>query len=245
LKIKKILFGTLVFLNVENIKALDFNQWKHILNNKIEVGIDFLVFQSLKFQDSLIAENHTYDFQHSATGLPSPYISIKSRAYSIPKDFGVYINSTAKFLNFSNQRPFVSTGGVFDKEVDIGSSLNLISFESAPSIFYSYKNLTFELFGGVGFGFIFGDRREFKYIAELETNILTDNINLANSDGNLAYIGNSKSAPFGGLLLSYGIKLKYKIWKDINIHLSYNSPLIIGSEYILGSMFLAGFGYSW
>ncbi len=242
-KLSKYLYILLSMFFTENLFAEKNYSFGSLLNHKIELGIDYPIFQSIKFQNSIVADNHTHDFQHTATAeVPSPYISMKSRAFDISNNWGVYINSTARFINFSTQRPFVTSGGIYNDEVDIDTSSSLVTIDMSPSIFYANKNFIFEIFGGVGGGASFGDRKEFKYVAESDADKV-DNSVISNIEGKSAYIGESEKISLNGLLLSYGIRFKYKI-SQANLHIAYISPVIIGKEFLIGNFILIGLGYT-
>lgn len=220
------------------------------IGKKIEVGADFSLFSSLKFQDDFIAKKYSRDFQESMASMPSIYLSLKSKAYLTPFDIGFYFNSTLRYSNFSKQRPMFSDGHVYNREVDIGTSINHLSIDITPSIFYFFNikksKLVFELFSGLGASIYSGNRKEFLYPTADEYNSTDDkSIFQVSDNGEIVYIGKSEDLGFGyGLNIVYGAKIKL-IYKDFNLHFIYRTPFVITTdEYLNINQILIGLGYT-
>lgn len=220
------------------------------VGDSIEFGVDLPIFSSLKFQDDFIADKYNRDFQESIASIPSIYLSLKSKSYLTPIDIGIYFNSTFRYSNFSKQRPMFNNGYVYDKEVDIETSINYLSLNITPSIFYfiniGTSKLVFELFSGVGVSTYLGNYKEFLYPTADEYNSTVDKtIFQVSSGGEVTYIGEDEDLGFGyGVNFMYGAKAKF-IYQNFNIHFIYQAPFVITTgEYLNINQILVGVGYT-
>ena len=256
-----ILILTLLFNNLHSKSFLDtFLSTFDSAGERIEFGLDYLPHQSMKFQEEVIAETHKIDFQNSFSMIPSPYISFKSKGYSIAKYFGLYLNSTLRYSLFDKQRAVLTDGSVSNIEIDLGTSVHNISFDITPSLFYYFdfgersgkNSLVLETFSGLGISLYFGGKKEFIYptgdefLQEQNRTGLDVPPNFYISpNGTIAYIGESEDIGFGfGVNIVYGIRFKY-IYENYNIHLVYQSPFVVGIDnYLNIKQILIGVGYS-
>jgi hypothetical protein len=216
-----------------------------------EVGIDYSSDQNLKTGGSA---EPIHDFKNSGI---SPYLSIKSDAFSIGEShFGTYLNSTLRYNSFNRQRGLFSNGLVYDKEDDLGTSINTISFSSTPSLFYyidlnAAGKVVSEVFTGAGTTIYWGDASLFQYPTQEEYNNLSDNnqsdIFTTLSDGRVAYIEPPVDLGFVlGLNFIYGLKLKY-IYENWNIHFLYEVTTVFalsGGDNLDIEFLSWGVGYS-
>lgn len=221
---------------------------------KIEIGVDFPYYQSFRFQNEFVSDIHTIDFQNGLSFFPSPYLSFKSQAYSIFNFAGLYLNSNLQYSNFNKQVAVFKNGSIYDCEVDLGTSINLITFDLNPSLFFYYdfgkksgeNSLVLEFFSGVGLSLYMGNKKDFIYPTKEEFYSEKNATNFQiSSDGVVVYLGDVVDLGFGfGLNLNYGLKVKY-IYNNYNVHLTYQSPLTISIEdYINSQRILFGIGYS-
>ncbi len=244
-----LLFTLLRADEVESFSDMTSSALKSI-GEKIEIGVDYQFFSSLKVQDKLLADSSYRDFQESNSPMPSIYISLKSKSYLTPIDVGFYFNSTLRYFNIAKQRPLFSDGAVYDKEADIETSIHYISFDVTPSLFYfvdfGSSKLVLELFGGTGISTYFGKYREYLSPTYKEFNSTEDKSIFQVSDsGEIYYIGDVEDVGMNfGIDLLYGVKLKY-IYKDFNIHLLYQSPIVWTTDkYLNITQISIGVGYS-
>jgi len=229
-------------------------------NYKYEVGVDYPFSQTLKFQDELISSSHRIDFHNeTSSAIPSLYFSMKSKAFSIYDFTGLYLNSTFRYSFFDKQRGLFTDGTVVNDEVDLKTSVHILSLNLMPSVFLYYnfgeisgKNtVVFEMFAGVGTTFYFGKVQELFYptLEEFQneqngSNEMPSNFQI-NEQGLIAYIGETEDLGFGfGINLNYGVKLKY-IYQDFNFHIIYRVPTVLTTgEYLNLKQILIGLGYS-
>jgi len=166
------------------------------------------------------------------------------------------LKKTGSFFDF----PFALMIALFNyDEVDLKTSVHILSFNLMPSVFFYYnfgeisgKNtIVFEMFAGVGTTFYFGQVKEFFYptLEEFQneqngSNEIPPQFQI-NEQGLIAYIGEAEDLGFGiGVNLNYGIKLKY-IYQNYNFHIIYRIPTVVTSdEYLNIQQILIGFGYS-
>ena len=229
-------------------------------NYKYEVGVDYPFSQTLKFQDGLFSTAHRIDFHNETSStIPSLYFSMKSKAFSIYDFTGLYLNSTFRYSFFDKQRGLFTDGTVVNDEVDLKTSVHILSLNLMPSVFLYYnfgeisgKNtVVFEMFAGVGTTFYFGKVQELFYptLEEFQneqngSNEMPSNFQI-NEQGLIAYIGETEDLGFGfGINLNYGVKLKY-IYQDFNFHIIYLVPTVLTTgEYLNLKQILIGLGYS-
>lgn len=242
--------------NLLDTSFLMFDSMKH----KVEIGIDYIPHQSLKFQDGFIVESHRIDFQNSFGVIPSPYISLKSKGYSIGQHFGLYLNTNFRYSNYNMQRAVLTDGSVSEVETDLKTSIHHLSINAIPSFFY-YLNFgknrgkntfVFEVFSGIGTSvyigkiknFIYPTQEEFQREQNISKSEIPPNFQIS-KNGTVAYIGEIEDLGFGfGFNLIYGVKLKY-IYQKFNFHLSYQAPIIITTkDYLNIQQILVGIGYS-
>jgi hypothetical protein len=220
---------------------------------KIEIGIDYPYLQSAKLQDGFIVEKHRIDFSNTLSALPSPYISLKSKAYLLPIQFidlGTFLRSTFRYSNFSTQRAFISDGTIFNSEIDFGTSLNLISFDIEPTLFYQLKlsEIRFIALASIGAGLSFytGNVRE-AIFPTYEDYIATEDKSIFQygGDGSVIFIGEDEDLGVGlGVNLLYSFEFRV-VYSDFNIHFLYRKPFVITmSEFLNIDEVLFGVGWS-
>lgn len=225
---------------------------------KIEFGIDYNLYQSIIFQESFITQDYQSYFQNS--GVFSPYLSFKSKGFSLSDNLGIYLNSTINYMFLDKQKAVLTDGSVAKTNIDLETSVHYLSLDITPSFFYFHhfgslngrNSIIFEFFTGVGFTVYTGSKKEFIYPTKEEfknQQVRTGmpipyNFYIA-PDGSVAYIGEEENIGFGvGLNVLYGLKIKYN-YENMNIHITYKSPFIIALDnYLNVQQISAGVGYS-
>jgi hypothetical protein len=222
-------------------------------SHKIEIGLDYPYLHSLKFQDGFIVPKHRIDFQNTLSAMPSPYLSLKSKAFLLPIDFidlGTYLRSTFRYSNFSTQRAFVSNGSVLNIEKDFGTSVNLLSFDIEPTLFYrlDFWKMAFvvQTSFGTGLSIYNGNIREVIYPTFADYNATEDkSIFYVGNDGSVALFGADEDLGFGfGLNFLYSFEFRI-LFRDFNFHFTYRKPFVITTgDYLNLEEILFGVGWS-
>jgi len=256
-KTNRILYLNLIFtvhLLSQNLAMLMMES----ITDKIEIGVDYNFYQSIVFQEEFISQNYLAIFQNS--GALTPYISLKSKGYSLYTNVGIYINSTFNYMYIDKQKAILTNGTVSKNSISLDTSIHYFSFDMTPSLFYFYdfgnirgKNtILFEFFSGIGLSTYTGTRKVFIYPTQEEFQNEQVRLNLPippnfyiSDIGEVAYIGEEQKIDFSfGLNFLYGLKIKYN-FKHYNIHFIYKAPFVITSdEYLNGQQIGIGIGYS-
>ncbi len=222
------------------------------IGDKIEVGAEITLSSSLKFQSDIFADSHDIDFYNETGTMSAIYLSLKSKAFSNSWNLGFYFNSTIEYSNFSKQRPLFG-GSIYNKTYDIDTSVNIVSFDLSPSLFYfidfssnGRNTVVLELFSGAGITAYTGRYREFRLPTKEEYDSMKDEVRFTRGEnGETVFLGESEDLGFGyGINFSYGLKLKY-IYQNFNIHLIYKTPFVVTADKHLNISYSSvGVGYS-